>query len=120
MKKRSKHLILFDDTCALCWRSVNRILAWDKRKIFQFTPIKDESSKTFLKERWKELKGANTLILIENYTSRSPKIWIKGRAVMRILWLLGGWKKIPGLLAFVPLGIDTLYSFVARRRHRFK
>jgi predicted DCC family thiol-disulfide oxidoreductase YuxK len=120
VKKRAKHLILFDDTCSLCWRSVNRILAWDKKKIFQFSPIKEESSKLFLKQRWKELKNANTLILVENYTSASPKIWIKGRAVMRILWLLGGWRKIPGLLAFVPLGIDALYSFVAKRRHRFR
>jgi predicted DCC family thiol-disulfide oxidoreductase YuxK len=112
-------LVLFDDTCSFCWRSVNKILAWDRKKIFRFTPIKDECSKLFFKDRRKELQSANTLILIENYASADAKIWIRGRAVMRILWLLGGWKKIPGTLAFVPFGIDAVYSFIAKRRHRF-
>jgi predicted DCC family thiol-disulfide oxidoreductase YuxK len=118
-KSKAKHLILFDDSCPLCWRSVNRIHAWDRKKKFHFVPIKDESNKILLKGRWKELKNANTLILIENYATPHPRIWIKGRAVMRILWLLGGWKKIPGTLAFLPFGLDTIYSFVAKRRHRF-
>lgn len=117
--KSSKHLILFDDSCSLCWRSVNRVLSWDRKKVFQFSPIKAESSKLFLKNRWKELKNANTLILIENYNSADAKIWIRGRAVIRILWLLGGWKKIPGAFALIPFGTDAIYSFVAKRRHRF-
>ena len=115
--KKSPHVILFDDTCSLCWRSVNRIHTWDRKNKFHFVPIKE--GKTLLKDRWSELKNANTLILIENYLTNRSKIWIKGRAVMRILWLLGGWKKIPGLLAFLPFGLDGIYSFVANRRHRF-
>lgn len=116
--KTSQHLIFFDDSCSLCWRSVNRIFSWDRKKIFRFTPIKDPAAKIILKDRWKELKDANTLILIENYTSKEAKVWIRGRAVMRIFWLLGGWKKFPGSLAFVPIGIDAFYSFIAKRRHR--
>ncbi len=127
--KKAKHLIFFDDSCPLCWRSVNRVLAWDKKKIFRFTPLAGPDGKHVLRERWKSLKNANTLILVENYASsdapklrkskqKTARIWIKGRAVMRILWLLGGWKKIPGTLAYVPFGIDSLYSFIAKRRHR--
>ncbi len=116
--KKPQALILFDDRCSFCWRSVNRILSWDKRKVFRFVPIRDEASKRFLKDRYKELKNSNTLILIENCSSPNPKIWIKGRAVMRILWLLGGVRKLPGALCFVPLGLDAIYSFIANRRHR--
>jgi predicted DCC family thiol-disulfide oxidoreductase YuxK len=116
---KSPHVILFDDTCSLCWRSVHRVLAWDRKKKFHFVPIRDKASKGILKQRWKELKDANTLILVEHYAGTQARIWTKGRAVMRILWLLGGWKKPFGLLAFVPFGIDSLYSFVAKRRHRF-
>ena len=117
--KTSQHLIFFDDTCSLCWRSVNRIFSWDRKKKFRFSPIRDPSAKMLLKDKWNELKGANTLILIENYNSKEARIWVRGRAVMRILWLLGGWKKLPGALAFIPFGTDALYCFVAKRRHRF-
>ena len=116
--KNSKHLILFDDTCPLCWRSVNRVLSWDKKRTFQFIPIRDEDSKLVLKERYRELKGSNTLILIENYRLPHSRIWIRGRAVMRVLWLLGGLKKVPGALCFIPFGMDAAYTFIANRRHR--
>ncbi|MBS0605213.1 MAG: DUF393 domain-containing protein [Verrucomicrobia bacterium] len=118
--KTSKHLVLFDDSCPLCWRSVNKILAWDKKGVFHFAPIRDETAKLVLKNRYKELKDANTLILVEDYSTRKPRTWIRGRAVMRIFWLLGGWKKLIGWAAFIPYGIDPFYSLVAKRRHRFK
>jgi predicted DCC family thiol-disulfide oxidoreductase YuxK len=114
-----KHLILFDDGCSLCWRSVNRIRSWDKKKQFTYSPLKDKLAKHVLKSRYERLKNANTLVLIENFQGPTLKIWIKGRAVMRILWLIGGWGKWIGWLAYVPLGIDQIYSFVAKRRHRF-
>ncbi len=114
-----KNLILFDDSCSLCWRSVNRIRSWDRKKQFDYSPIKGKLAKQVLKTKYDKLKNANTLILMENYRGRFPKVWIKGRAVMRILWLIGGWRKLVGWLAFVPLGVDQIYSFVAKRRHRF-
>jgi predicted DCC family thiol-disulfide oxidoreductase YuxK len=117
-KDKAPHIIFFDDTCPLCWRSVHRILAWDRKKKFRFIPIRDAAFREVLQERWKELRDANTLILVENYAT-AAKVWIQGRAVMRILWLLGGWRKPFGLLAFFPFGIDAVYSFVAKRRHRF-
>jgi predicted DCC family thiol-disulfide oxidoreductase YuxK len=113
-------MIVFDDTCPLCWRSVNRILAWDKKRCFRFVPLRDEMAKAVLKDRFKALKSSNTLVLIENFLSKHPRTWIRGRAVMRILWLLGGWWKLLGWIAFIPVGIDPVYSFVAKRRHRFR
>src|SRR5690242_7863712 len=122
MKGKGQHLILFDDTCALCWRSVNRILAWDKKKIFYFAPLSDEIAPLVLKKRFRRLKNANTLILVENYKAPVTRIWIRSRAVLRILWLLGGWKSLVGWLSFLPsgLGLDVVYMWVARRRHQFR
>jgi predicted DCC family thiol-disulfide oxidoreductase YuxK len=114
-----KHLILFDDHCALCWRSIHRIRGWDRKTQFDYSPIKGKVAKQVLNIKYDQLKNANTLVLIENYQDTSPKIWIKGRAVMRILWLIGGWGKLVGWLAFIPFGVDQIYSFVAKRRHRF-
>jgi predicted DCC family thiol-disulfide oxidoreductase YuxK len=117
-KKNFRHLIFFDDTCSLCWRSVHKIHALDKKGIFQFFPLRDELARLSLKARWEELKNANTLILLENCHLPARKVWIRGRAVMRILWLLGGWWKLLGWLAFLPCGVDMIYALVAQRRHR--
>lgn len=114
-----KHLILFDDTCSLCWRSVNRIRSWDQKKQFHYSPLKGKLAKQVLRTKYEKFKNANTLVLIENYHNPSSKIWIRGRAVMRILWLIGRWGKLVGWLAFMPIGVDQIYSFIAKRRHRF-
>jgi len=114
-----KHLVLFDDRCSLCWRSINRIQNWDKKKLFQFSPLKDKLAKQVLQNKYDKLKNANTLVLIENVQGPTSKIWIKGRAVMRILWLIGGCGKLIGWLAYMPLGIDQIYTFIAKRRHRY-
>jgi predicted DCC family thiol-disulfide oxidoreductase YuxK len=114
-----KHLILFDDSCALCWRSVNRIRSWDQKKQFHYSPLKGKLAKQILRTKSEKFKNANTLVLIENYHNPPSKIWIRGRAVMRIIWLIGRWGKLIGWLAFVPIGVDQIYSFIAKRRHRF-
>lgn len=114
-----KHLILFDDRCSLCWRSVNRIRSWDHKKQFHYSPLREKLAKEILKSKYEKLKKADTLVLIENYQRPVAKIWIKGRAVMRIFWLIGGFGKLIGWLAFVPFGIDQIYTMIAKRRHRF-
>ena len=112
-------LILFDDTCPLCWHSVSVIQKWDKKGLFQFSPLNGNAAKKALKEKWVRLKNAGTVVLIEDSSSQEPRIWIKGRAVMRICWLIGGWRKLFGWLAFMPFGVDAVYSFIAKRRHQF-
>lgn len=115
-----QHLILFDDTCSLCLGSIAKIRKWDRKKQFAFAPLLSARAKHTLKHKWDKFKNANTLVLIENEgVSQRHRIWIKGRAVMRILWLIGGWRKIPGFLAYLPLGIDSIYTFIAKHRHRF-
>jgi predicted DCC family thiol-disulfide oxidoreductase YuxK len=116
---KHRHLILFDSTCPLCRKSVDKVRAWDQNEQFQYSPILGEKAKRVLKGKWKKFKNANTLVLIEDHKALSSKIWIKGRAVMRILWLLGGWKKLLGWLSYMPLGVDQVYAFIAKRRHRF-
>ena len=110
-----KHLILFDDRCSLCWRSVNHIRDWDKKKQFLFSPIREK----LVEQISQSQKNIETLVLVENYHTSSSKIWVKGRAVMRILWLIGGFWKLIGWLAFIPYGIDFVYSWVAKKRHKF-
>ncbi len=110
------HLILFDSTCPFCCHSVAQVYAWDRRALFRFAPLEGKTARLVLKERWDGLRAENTLVLVES----GGRLWIRGRAVCRIFWLLGGWSRIVGILAFFPCGIDAIYSFVAKRRHQLR
>ena len=62
-----------------------------------------------------ELLRGDTIVLLEE----GKKIWIRSKAVFRILNLLGGKYAWMGMFAYVP-GLDFLYRIVARNRHLFK
>ncbi|MDN3506904.1 MAG: DUF393 domain-containing protein [Simkaniaceae bacterium] len=101
------NLIFFDSACPLCQRSVRKIQAADKGKIFLFYPLNSEKAKELLPE--KLLKG-DTIVLIEN-----GKTWVRAQAVFRILGLLGSrW----GWLVHVP-GLNFFYRIIAHNRHLF-
>jgi predicted DCC family thiol-disulfide oxidoreductase YuxK len=112
------HLILFDATCPLCQRAVQRIQRWDRQGAFFYAPLESATADKIFQEH-PELKQLDSLILLENFSMHQPRIWIGGRAVLRILWLLGGWRKCIGWMAYLPFGVDWIYRLVARHRHRF-
>lgn len=111
----SEHLILFDDNCPFCQRAIEKVIRWDKKKIFTFASFKGSLAQKYLPKKFKTL---DSLILIEKFHSPKQRIWLEGRAVLRIFWLIGGFKKLIGWMAYFPLGFDTIYRFVARHRHR--
>jgi predicted DCC family thiol-disulfide oxidoreductase YuxK len=104
------HLIYFDDQCSFCRRWVKRISRLDRRKLFAFYPLNEAKEK--------ELIAQDTLILVENAKTPQKKIWLRGRAIARIFWLLGGVYRIMGVFSFFPLGLDLIYRFIAHHRHR--
>ena len=114
----SKHLVLFDDTCSLCCNATEKIKNWDKKNLFSLIPLGSAAAHPFLKENTR-LKHSDSLILVESFNSPKRRIWLRGRAVMRILWLLGGWCKLIGWMAYLPFGVDGAYRLIARHRHRF-
>jgi predicted DCC family thiol-disulfide oxidoreductase YuxK len=66
------------------------------------------------------VKNEDSLILIENFQSTQPKMYILGRGALRICWLLGGMLSALGILFWLPSWcVDWAYKIVARNRHRF-
>ena len=106
------NLVFYDDACPLCKSAVRWISAHDKHHKFQIEPLE---TSTLLVGSLQHLKTENSLVLIERPGGR---IWLRGRAVFRIIWLLGGkWKWI-GWLYAMPF-IDIFYRIIARHRHKF-
>lgn len=109
-----KHLVFYDGECGLCDAVVQFILKRDKEQIFVYAPLQGETAGQLLIPKPQE----DTVILIENFETL-PQRYIYSQAVFRILWLLGGWWALPGLLFFLPpVLFNWGYRLVAKYRKR--
>lgn len=116
----AQHLLFYDGQCGLCDHAVQFVLKHDKQEQFIFAPLQGSTAKKFLSHLPKEMKTADSLILIENYQTESPRFFIMGKGAFRICWLLGGWWKLLGILSWLPsIFYDWGYRFVARHRHQW-
>lgn len=121
---KGKHLIFYDGQCGLCSHIVQWILKNDLKEQFNFAPLNGvtaakKNTASSLKLNVKS-NDEDTLVLIENYQSDSPQIYILGKAAFRICWLLGGIWKISGSLSFLPSWIyNWIYRLVAKNRQSF-
>jgi predicted DCC family thiol-disulfide oxidoreductase YuxK len=107
----TRSIIFFDQHCPLCRRTINFLARHDKHKRFYFAPLDGTTAKKTLQDH---LLNLNTVVLIEQ---PGGKIWLRGRAVFRVLWLLGGWWKLVGWLYLMPF-VDLVYRFIAKHRKR--
>lgn len=114
-----KHLVFYDGVCGLCDHAVQFILFHDSKALFDFAPLQGQTASEMLKSLPADIRNADSLILIENYKSADPHIYIYGKGAFRILWLLGGLWTLPGSISWLPSWLyDWGYRLVARNRHR--
>jgi predicted DCC family thiol-disulfide oxidoreductase YuxK len=115
---KEKHLIFFDGECPLCHRAVRYVIHHDKKEIFYFAPLQGKTAKNEIGDFKKKDPELDTIILLENYQSMKQKIFIEGRAALRIFWHLGKFHAVLGVLSFLPSDLfDAFYRFIARRRY---
>jgi predicted DCC family thiol-disulfide oxidoreductase YuxK len=106
-------IVFFDGVCGFCNFWVDFLLARDRRGRLRFAPLQGETARGMLSSV--DVEQLHTLVL---WTPR--KVYRKSSAVVRILFLLGGfWAVYGGLLWLIPRPLRNWgYGFVARRRYR--
>lgn len=115
----SQHLLFYDGECGLCDHIVQFVLKIDTHQQFLFAPLQGETAKKWLADLPEQVKNADSLILIENFQTPKPKIWIYGKGALTVFWLIGGWWRLIGLIAFLPAFLyDWGYWLIAKNRHR--
>ncbi|CRX39455.1 thiol-disulfide oxidoreductase DCC family protein [Estrella lausannensis] len=120
MSSERWHLIFYDGTCGFCDLSVQFVMRHDKKKKFFFAPLQGKTAEKFLRGLPQEIRGLDSVILIEDFQGNDEKIHTLGKAAFRVLWLLGGGFALPGLISFLPSCLYNFgYRFIARRRHYF-
>ena len=104
--------IFFDGECSFCCAILNKIALIDKENRFLFSPLKSSFAEAMIPD----LLQKNTLVLLERH--RGPQL--RGKAAMRIFWLIGGKWKLLGVFHFLPsLILDPFYRLTAQCRYLF-
>ena len=115
-----KYLLFYDGNCGLCDQCVQFVLKKDKDKKFFFAPLQGITAKSALLSLSAEQKKIDSMVLIDGYLCGDQKIYLEGKAALRIFWLLGGVWRILGILHFFPACLyNWIYRLVAKNRHKY-
>lgn len=109
-----KHsIIIFDDFCLLCNKTVKFIIKHDDHKRFYFTPLHSPLAQE-LRTRHKltELKSDTVILCHEK------EYYLKSHAFIKIFSSFGGLWKLVSILKIIPTFIlDWFYDFIAQHRY---
>jgi predicted DCC family thiol-disulfide oxidoreductase YuxK len=111
---REHAIVIFDGLCHFCDRSVQFILARDRRAYFRFAPSQSETARTLL-DRAGLPEAPGTIVLIDADGS-----WLRSTATLRIARALGFPWSLFAVLLWLPRVVrDPVYALVARNRLRW-
>jgi len=111
--------LLYDGDCAFCARSVQFVLAHDRRRRdLRFASRQGAAGSTVL-ARHPAAAATDSLVWVDA-TGAEERALVKYRAVRAIARYLGGpWGALGALGGVVPTLVgDRIYDIVARHRHR--
>jgi predicted DCC family thiol-disulfide oxidoreductase YuxK len=105
-------ILLYDGTCGLCARSVQFVLARDRRRTVRFGPLQGAFGRALVAAQ-PELNAVDSVVWYDG-----ARAWVRRDAVLAVLRHLGGgWSVLAALGRLVPRALcDALYDAVARRR----
>ncbi|HEV2864568.1 MAG TPA: DCC1-like thiol-disulfide oxidoreductase family protein [Pyrinomonadaceae bacterium] len=112
-------VVLYDGVCGFCNHAVQLILKYDRRGVMRFAALQSDYARGLL-ERHPELRGLDTVVLVENVGTAGERVYVKSSAALRIARHLGGFWKVFLLGRALPAGLrDYLYDQFARRRYKW-
>lgn len=114
-------ILLYDGTCGFCAKSVQFVLAREKRRFsLRFAPLQSDIGLE-VQRRHPDLANVDSVIWLEPAANGAPEsVSVRSTAVFHVLRYLGGvWTFLAALGAIVPRFVrDGVYDLVARHRHK--
>ncbi len=110
-------ILLYDGVCGFCNKSVQRVLALDKKGTMKFAPLQSKYAEEVIARH--NLKNIDSVVYVDK-SSATERVFIRSDAALQIASYLGGVWKL--LLAFymIPRPIrDFCYDLFAKHRYRF-
>ena len=106
--------LLYDSDCGFCRWSVDKVLAWDRRRTLRPLPLQDPEAAGLLPGMDEaERMGSWHLVTADG------RVYSAGAAAPPLLRLLPGGRTPAGVLAAFPRMTNRAYEFVARNRDSF-
>jgi predicted DCC family thiol-disulfide oxidoreductase YuxK len=107
-------VLLYDGTCGFCARSVQFVLAHDRRGSLRFGPLQGAFGRSVVAAH-PELHDVDSVVWVDG-----SAVKVRSDAALVVLhYLGGGWSALSALGRLVPRRLrDALYDAIARRRFR--
>lgn len=106
-------IIFFDGVCSLCNYWIDFLIKRDKNNRFLFAPLQGQTAQQKLSPQ--ELASLSTIIYYNN-----GKTFYKSRAILKLLYDLGGFWKMTWGLQVIPRFIsDSVYNWIANHRYKW-
>jgi predicted DCC family thiol-disulfide oxidoreductase YuxK len=114
-----RSLVLYDGLCGLCDRSVQFLLARDRRGVLRFAPLQGETAAAVLR-RQRVAPDLATMVFVRGHGGRDERAFVRSAGAIRALAALGGPWRLAALLLVVPPPLrDAVYRWVAANRLRW-
>lgn len=109
-------LLLYDGVCGFCNKSVQMILAKDKRGTMRFAPLQSKLGKEIVERH--HLENIDSVVFVDR-ASGKEKIAVRSSAALKISDYLGGWWRLFVVFKIVPRPLrDFFYDLFAKYRYR--
>ncbi len=109
-----KPVLLIDDDCVFCNKTVNFIIRNGGEGNFNFLSLYSDEGKEKLKSYGLPNNYTESVVLIKD-----NKVYLKSEAVLRIAQELKGWVKIISWAKVLPVGFrNRIYDLIAKHRHK--
>ncbi len=115
MKNSSNPIILFDGICNLCNNAVQFVIRHDRKHQFRFASLQSDTGRAFQQQFNIHPGEPDSVILIY-----LDKMYIKSRAALMIIKMLGGPLALTYGFILVPRLIrDGIYNWIAKNRYKW-
>jgi predicted DCC family thiol-disulfide oxidoreductase YuxK len=113
LARMGRATLLFDADCAFCRWSMDKILAWDRRKRLRPVALQDPEADVLLPGMDPDTKMRSWHLVAED-----GRVYSGGRAAPPLFRLLPGGSPLAAVAATFPRTTDRLYRSVSRHRDR--
>jgi predicted DCC family thiol-disulfide oxidoreductase YuxK len=106
-------IVLYDDDCAFCKWSLDKVLAWDRRRLLRPVAIQSEEGGELLASMPEAKRLESWHLALPSGEVRSA-----GAAAVPLAEVLPGGRPLAALFRAFPRTTDRAYRLVARNRNR--
>lgn len=90
--------IFYDTSCPLTKRVIKVIKKLDKDNKYTISSLDGKKAKLVFQGNYAFLrKKKSRVVFLEN-----QRVWVRTNAILRVYWLLGGWRKALGFFFWMP------------------